>query len=371
MPEPRTVVLQPRRVEPRKILTVGGLLVALAAWTLWGRTPRAPAVEAVGLSGEVQGTLFHIRLAEPALSTQRLDAVGAAIRQTLDEVNRQMSLWDPESEICRFNRAPAGDAMPVAEGFAACTRFALDLARQSGGAFDPTIRPLLRLWGFGGPEGPREDDPPEAEQAAARAKCGWPRLTLDGGGLRKGADGVELDLNAVAQGYSVDAVSRRILDLGVTNFFVEIGGEVFASGRNASGDPWRIGVDEPRPDAMPGEHLAGILHVSGCAVATSGGYRNRRPGAGGGTVTHIFDARTGRPSPRERLSVTVVAPDCLTADGLSTTLFILGPDEGLPWLATNHPSAEALFVSMADDDGPVTMRSSPGFLRQTAMTPGR
>jgi len=365
------VVIQPRRMEPRKIAVVGGILVALTVWALWFRPPPATPVETVELSGEVQGTFFHIRLADPSLSTQRLDAVGTAVRQSLDEINRQMSLWDPESEICRFNRAPPGSPFPVAAGFAACTRFALDLARQSGGAFDPTLRPLLRLWGFGGPEGPRTDDPPEADQRAAFAKAGWRRVTLEPGGLRKDADGVELDLNAVAQGYSVDVVSRRILELGVTNFFVEIGGEVYVSGRNASGSPWRIGIDEPRPDALPGEHLAGILHISGCAVATSGGYRNRRAGAGGRAVTHIFDARTGRPSARERLSVTAVADDCLTADGLSTALFILGPDEGLPWLATHYPGAEALFVSMAGDDGPVTTRASPGFLRRTSMTPGR
>ncbi len=370
MPGGRTMVIQPRRMEPRKIVTVGGILLALAAWSMWGRAPLAPAVEAVELSGEIQGTFFHIRLAEPSMPTQQLDAVGAAIRQTLEDVNRQMSLWDPESEICRFNRSAPGSAVAVSEGFATCTRLALDLAQRSGGAFDPTIRPLLRLWGFGGPEGPRTEEPPEADHAAARARCGWRNVTLDASGLRKHADGVELDLNAVAQGYSVDAVALRILALGVTNFFVEIGGEVYVSGRNASGDPWRIGVDEPRPDAMPGDHLAGILHVSGCAIATSGGYRNRRAGTGGRTITHIFDARTGRPSHRERLSVTVVAPDCLTADGLSTTLFILGPDEGLPWLAANHPDAEALFVSMAGDDGPVSARSSPGFLRRTSMTPG-
>jgi thiamine biosynthesis lipoprotein len=357
-------------VEPRKIVTVGGILVALAAWSMWGRTPTTPAVDAVELSGEVQGTFFHIRLAEPALSTQRLAAVSTAVREILDGINRQMSLWDPESSLCRFNRAPAGPSMPIPEDFAACTRFALELAQTSGGAFDPTLRPLLRLWGFGGPEGPRTDAPPEAEQEAVRARCGWRLIGLDSGGLRKSADGVELDLNAVAQGHSVDVVARQILAMGVTNFFVEIGGEVFVSGRNASGDPWRIGIDEPRPDSLPGEHLAGILHISGCAVATSGGYRNRRTDAGGSSITHIFDARTGRPSPRERLSVTVVAPDCLTADGLATTLFILGPDEGLPWLATNHPSAEALFVAMTGDDSPPTLRASGGFLRRTAMTPG-
>lgn len=358
------VVLQPRPLRPLRMIFAAGVLAALAVWTLFFRHPPAGGAEVVEISGEEQGTLFHIKIAGTDLTTQRVEAVTAAIGDCLGRINREMSLWDPASEICRFNESPAGTPFAASTGFASVARFALSLAGQTGGAFDPTIGPLIRLWGFG-PGGVRTNDPPADEQRAAAARVGWRRVTVaPDGRIAKDADGVQLDLNAVAQGYSVDLVSSRILALGHTNFFVEIGGEVYASGLNALGRPWRIGIDQPRYDAVPGERLEGVMNVSGVGVATSGDYRHFRREDRGPSISHIFDPRTGRPVAREQTSVTAIAPDCMTADGLSTTLFVLGPDEGLRWLAKNHPEAHALFI-VSRSDGEFDEIPSPGFSAAT------
>jgi thiamine biosynthesis lipoprotein len=252
----------------------------------------------------------------------------------------------------------------VSPRFAALARFALDLARQSDGVFDPTLGPLVKLWKFH--DGERRKTPPEeAEIAAARARTGWRQVRVSGDGrLTKERAGLELDFNAFAPGFASDEVAGLIAAMGITNCFVEIGGEVRATGRNPNGERWRIGLDQPVPGAEPGARLEGVLLIDEGAVATSGGYRNFVASGKTGGWTHIFDPREGRPVPRPRTSVTVVAPDCRTADALSTTLFVLGPDAGLPWLAKHYPQADALFVA-AEDDGRITERPSPGFLRRT------
>lgn len=348
------VLLQPRRPNPVRMLVAAGVLAALAVWTLWFRQPNSPtrhppAGELIEISGDEQGTQFHIKIFDANLPTQRVEAASAAIGDCLAEINREMSLWDPRSEISRFNREPAGPPFAAATSFVAVTRFALDLAGQTGGVFDPTIGPLIKLWGFG-PGGGRTNEPPADEQRAVAARVGWRHVTTPAADrLAKDADGVQLDLNAVAQGYSCDLVASRIAALGFTNFFVEIGGEVYASGHNSQGEPWRIGIDQPRYDAVPGERIEGVLHVTDVGVATSGDYRHFRKESSGRSISHIFDPRTGRPVEREQTSVTVVAPDGMTADGLATALFVMGPEEGLRWLEQAHPEACALFIVFRGD----------------------
>lgn len=358
---PPPVLIQPRKPRARNILIVGGLLLGLTVWHTWFRTPPGTDGGTIDLSGGTQGTWFTIRIVDTGLSGARRMAAERAIKESLAMIERQMSLWEEASEINRFNRAPENEWMEVSDEFATCAAFALDLAKRSGGAFDPTLRPLLRLWGFG-PDGVASDPPAEAELRAAAERTGWHRVAVGmPGRMSKTTPGVELDLNAVAKGYTSDIVAQRLMEMGIDRFLVEIGGEIAAAGLNANGGPWRIGIDEPRPDAWPGERLAGVIRIDGGAVATSGGYRNRRRQSDASTLIHILDPRTGRPIAMERMSVTVTAPDCMTADGLATALFVMGPDEGLPWLAEHYPAAAALFLSLPDPERPLEIRASPNF----------
>ena len=388
---PMPVLIQPRRFRPARMIAPLLFVGALAAVT-WSRSPATPAVlfsearplrrgtavqaltfpggrDAAGalrsdalLAGETMGTVFHIRLIRPGLAAQALDRLVLAIEDALVEVNRQMSPYQPDSEISRFNRADAGEAVPISPAFARVIAVSLDLSRASGGAFDPTVAPLVNLWGFG-TSGRREQPPDAAEVSNAFARVGWRHVEAAGPqALRKARAGVELDLSAVAKGYGVDAAADTLTAAGVTNFFVEVGGEVRASGFNAAGRPWRIGIDRPRRDALPGDDLEGVLHLTRGAVATSGDYRNFLEGPEGRAYAHIFDPRAGRPIESPPTSVSVLAPDCLLADGLATTLFVMGPEDGLAWLPRHYPQAEALFV-VRQPDGFFREYATPGFQR--------
>ncbi len=343
------------------MLITAGVLVAFTLWTSRRAPPNLPAVS---WGGETQGTQFHVRIVEPP-SNAPPDEWHRIVAGVLDRIDRTFSRWRADSELSRLNATTTAVTVIEDEALGSVAAFALQLAEQSGGAFDPTLAPLLRLWGFG--PGPTPAlPPPEEALSDARQRVGWQLVELRreacGWAMRRQAP-VELDLDAVAQGFTADAVAEALRARGATNFMVEVGGEVVVSGHNAERRPWRIGVDLPLPDTLPGERLAGVLHVTDCGIATSGGYRRRRSG-GGDPAIHIFDGRLGRPLTRERMSVTVVACDGLTAVGLATAALILGPEEGVAWLAKRWPDAEALFLEVGPD-GAVRETTTPGFAART------
>jgi len=343
------------------LLAAAGLAIALGVrWR--GGPAGGPVVE---LSGGTMGTTYHIAVAEPGWEGPRLDALTSAVAACLAEMDRQMSVYRPDSEISRVNAAGAGEAVEVSADFAGVLSFALDVARRSGGVFDPTVAPLVEVWGFGA-NGRRAPPPGPAEIEAARADVGHGLVRVEGRRVVKDRPGTRLDLNAIAPGYGVDAVSRALRSLGATNYFVEIGGEVHAAGLNAFGKPWRIGVDYPSWDALPGDSLLGVLHLSGAAVATSGNYRNYRADADGARYTHILDPRTGQSLRRPQTSVSVVARDAMTADALATTLFVMGPDDGLPWLRREFPGVEAYFVLREGAKDALREAETPGFRAATS-----
>lgn len=362
---PRPHVIQPRRVRPWQMLWAGGLIVALFVWTVHLRAPTRPSAEAHTLNGLTMGTTWTIRIADPNLRPEDLPSLRAEVEAVFVEINRQMSTYDPASEISRFNDGPAGVERTVSAEVARVARFALNLAEKSGGAFDPTIGPLVELWGFGRPP-PRPQPPSDAEIAEVLEAVGYRKVTLtEDGRLSKAHGRLRLDLNAVAKGYGADAAAEVLSRRRLRNFYVEVGGEVVARGERPGGGPWRIGVDRPEADSPPGAAIERVLHVRDFAVATSGDYRNfRRDEATGEPYAHIFDPRTGRPVRRMAGSVTVIAEDCLKADGLATALYVLGPDEGIAWLGLNFPEADALFI-LRRPDGTLEQRGTAEFDART------
>ncbi len=338
-------IIQPRRFHPGKALLVAAVIVVFYLYTY---TRPAPPFE-WDYTGGTMGTSFTVKfLGPPDLSTNRLQEIRSGIDIVLEEVNRQMSTWMNDSEISVFNRLGAGVEFPVSPAFAEVAGRAVELNRDTGGAFDPTLDPLIRLWGFEGGKPART--PGEQEISAALASTGVRHLTVGRDSLKKSIPGLQLNLSAIAKGFGVDAVGRFHDTQGVTNFFVEIGGEVTARGVNRAGRSWRIGIELPDPDAVRGESFAAILNVSGVGVATSGDYRNFFTGDDGVRYSHIFDPRTGRPVRSSLGSVTVIARDCMTADGLATALFVMGSDEGTVWAETQN-GIEACFVVHTADGG--------------------
>ncbi len=336
-------------------IMIGGIgLIACAALF-----DRVPLTTQPVWSGFTQGTTYSIKIANHAMSRYAQRRLRQAVDKTLAEISRQMSLYDPASEISQFNRNTSTSAVEVSFFLADACRMALDISGKSGGAFDPTLNPLLDLWGFGIRPKPVSVPGPE-EIRSAMEQIGYENIAvISNRWIQKNKPTLQLNLNAIAQGYSVDAMARLLAGEGLTNFMVEIGGEVVTRGRNAHGQNWRIGINQPERDSLPGADLAGILCLSDQAVSTSGDYRNFHVDESGHYYSHILDPRAGIPVTNGMASVTVVAGNCALADALATALFVLGPEQGALCL-TNFPGASALFIRR-EADGQFTRTLTPGF----------
>ncbi len=322
---------------------------AMALLAVAGCHAAAPTLEVHELRGEALGTTWMVkwRGASPG-------GVREAVERALDEVDRRMSTFRDDSELAAIRRADG--PVPVSEETAEVVEEALRLAEATGGAFDPTVQPLVELWGIHGPR--RTAPPTDAEIAAATARVGWHRVRLGRdpeGRPTIDAGGTALDLSAIAKGHAVDRVSHALSALHLPDHLVEVGGEVRAMGRGPAG-PWRLGIDRPVEGLAPGQQLAGVAVLTNVAMATSGNYRNAYE-VEGQRVVHTLDPRTGRPALGRVASATVVAPDCRTADGWATALMVLGPDQGLP-LVEARPDLDALLLLAGPDGRFEAVRSS-------------
>jgi len=248
-----------------------------------------------------------------------------------------LSNWTTTSEVARLNREAAAGATPVQEDAARVLEAALRVGRESAGAFDITVEPLVRAWGFLGGR-PRVPAPAEAE--AAFARVGLHQLEFDPAArtLRFAREGVRIDLGGIAKGYAVDRAAEVLAAHGVRDALVDISGNMAALGAPAGAPHWRIGIRDPR-DRMP---YFARLRFDRPGISTSGKYE-QFVAADGRTYGHIMDPRSGRPA-EGLISVTVLAPSAMEADAWSTALFVLGPAEARR-VAVERAELEAILVS--------------------------
>jgi thiamine biosynthesis lipoprotein len=230
-----------------------------------------------------------------------------------------MSTYIESSEISRFNRALPDTPTSVSASTVAVFQASLHLQRFSEGHFDPTVMPLVRLWGFGPDERSGAPDPEAIEAALAKVGIGAIELDVENGTLTKKSP-VELDFSAIAKGYGVDAVAELLLQQGIKGFLVEIGGEVRVGGTKPDGSPWRVGIERPE---MAGRSAQMVVDLKGLSIATSGDYRNYFE-QDGVRYSHTLDPRTGYPVMSRLASVSVLAETCMQADGLATALMAMG-----------------------------------------------
>lgn len=306
------------------------------------------------LGGRSMGTTWSVKLVAPR--GRDLHPLHACIQAALDRVVAQMSTWEADSDISRYNRAPAGSWHHLPDEFHAVLSAALEIAQASEGAFDPTVGPMVELWGFGA-AGTRQRVPEAQAIALASLRCGWQRLQLDGRRvLQPGA--AALDLSGIAKGFGVDCVHRALLRSGIDSALIEVGGELFGYGRKPDGSAWRVLV-ESAPDEDAGSALPPrVLALDGLAVATSGD-RWHRFDADGTRYTHTFDPRTGAPVPHAPAAVTVLAPHAMQADAWATAMTVLGVDAGL----AHARKAELAVRFLARKDGILLESMSPAFER--------
>lgn len=321
---------EPRPLNVRKTVILGGILIAFFVYTYFIR--EVPGTANPVFRGQTMGTTYEVKIVGSTLSAGELQALGDDMDALLQDLNRQMSTWLPDSEISRFNQAPANVPVTISPDFKEVVSNALELHADTNGAFDPSLGPVINLWGFG-EDGSIVEMPHDEAIADALSRCGMHHVSLtDDGSLVKTVNGLQINLSAIAKGYGADLVSGLLVMKGLEDHYVEIGGEVVVRGTNLTGDPWRIGIERPDPSLAPGSDLVGVVHLVDRAVATSGDYRNFRVDRTGGRRSHIIDPATGAPVSHDLVSVSVIAPTCTTADGIATAVMVMGPDRGLAWL---------------------------------------
>jgi thiamine biosynthesis lipoprotein len=275
-------------------------------------------------SGPTMGTTWSVKTMGLPDGASR-EQIQSDIGLILETVNNQMSTYQADSSISRFNQGEADSWHALQPDFFRVLEYALSLAEQTGGAYDPTVGPLVNLWGFGPDAGP-EALPSAEDIAAAAGQTGWQKLELDAGRRAvKQPGGLYLDLSSVAKGFAVDKIADYLITRGVDSFLVEVGGELRGQGSKPGGRPWRIAIEQPlrgvrRPDK--------VVALNDQAIATSGDYRNFRR-VNGELYSHTIDPRTGRPVAHQLALVSVLADSCMQADALATALEVLGPQAGL------------------------------------------
>ncbi len=270
------------------------------------------------------GTYWSVRCDIDA----RIDA--EALRQRLaaavDQVDRQMSPWQPDSDLTRLNQAPPDQWLALPDQILEVLGRALEIARASDGAFDPAVGALVDAWGFGAV---RDTPDPAAIRAAARVPWRpayqWLELDRAGGRACKRAP-LKLDLCGIAKGYAVDRMAAVLKCNGVAHALVALDGELRACGTQADAEPWAVALESPQPGCRA---VHGVLELQDLSVATSGDYR-RFVEVGNVRLAHSMDGRRARPVNNAVASVTVLAADCTSADAWATALLVAGPDEGLP-----------------------------------------
>lgn len=322
----------------------------------------ARAPQELVLSGPTMGTTYSVKVAAPPAGIDG-STVRTAIDQVLDRIDRDMSGYRDDSTISRFNASTSTDWFEVPHDLIQVVSEALTVAELSQGALDITVAPLVNLWGMGA-AGPRTGLPSDAQIALAQARVGYRKLEIreDTPALRKQAPELTVDLNAVAPGYAVDLLYARLVSMGLTNFMIDIGGEVRARGRNAKGELWRIAVERPI-DAEPVPYA--ILQLDDMAVTTSGEYRHYVV-HDGHRYSHTIDPRTGRPVEHALLSVVVVSPTALQADAWATAFNVLGEEAG--YALAQQRAMPVMFIVDAGA-GQLASRMTPQFKKYVTPAP--
>lgn len=295
------------------------------------------------LSGPTMGTSFSVAIV--AASHFDRAALQSRVDATLDDVDRRMSTYRPDSELVAFNDSMSRDWVPVSRELCEAVEAALDFSHMSGGVFDITVGPLVNLWGFG-PGSSRTEPPDDATIEETKLMTGWRKLHIDCArpAMRKDIGTVRVDLSGYAKGLAADELAALLDDSGIDNYLVEIGGELRVRGLNAAGEHWRIAIE--RPDELR-RSIAQIIRISNIAVATSGDYRNFFEYAGR-RYSHTIDPRTGRPVTHNLASVTVIAERAADADALATALMVLGPEAG-PAFAERHRISAYFLIRNGND----------------------
>ncbi len=293
------------------------------------------------LQGRTMGTTYNIKV----VATKE-QIVGLKLQKQIDDalkqVNQEMSTYIPTSEISQFNQSVSTEAVEVSVGFARVLEESIRLGKLSNGKLDVTVGPLVNLWGFG-PDLRPETVPSDELLIATKKRIGLENLVLDGTKLSKKIPELYVDLSTIAKGYGVDVIAELIESNGFSNYLVEIGGELRLKGFKHTGELWVVAIEKPLTTERS---IQQYIVPKDNAMATSGDYRNYFE-ADGVRFSHIIDPATGKPIKHNLVSVTVIHPSSMTADGLSTALMVMGMEQGMAFAIENDIAA--LFIAKTEN----------------------
>lgn len=302
-------------------------------------------------TGFVFGTEYHI-------TYQSSEDLQTEIDKALAQVDTALSPFNKKSIITQVNNNKPVTLNPM---FTEVFKKAESISRETGGAFDITVAPLVNAWGFGFKTGVH---PSRQVIDSLRQFVGYNKVALTGGKIVKKDPRLMLDCSGIAKGYGVDVVANLLRNKGIENFMVEIGGEIVTSGISEKRLPWKIGVTKPTDDSLQtNQELQTVLNVTDKAMATSGNYRNFYY-KGGKKYAHTIDPKTGYPVQHSILSSTVLAKDCATADAYATAFMVTGL-KGAQAILKKHPELMVYFI-YADDKGHNQVWYSPSMKQAIA-----
>jgi len=302
--------------------------------------------------GYTQGTTYNIRY----MST---DAVNyqSDIDSILHAVDQSLSTYVEESVISKINK---NESMQTDSLFMRVFEMAVNIAKETDGTFDPTIAPVVNFWGFGFEEIAEKD---ESVLTDLMKTVGYEKLTIQDSLVVKSNPNTQIDFNAIAQGFTVDLIGEHLQKLGLTNYMIEIGGELKCHGLNADGELWRIGIDKPSENIQQ-DRFQAIIEVTDKAVASSGNYRKFKVDEETGMkYAHTINPKTGKPIQTNLLSVTIVSESCMQADALATACMIMGVEKSIEFI-NSKPELDALLI-YSDPKGEWLKYQTKGFKKMS------
>ncbi|MBC7566405.1 MAG: FAD:protein FMN transferase [Pedobacter sp.] len=306
------------------------------------------------IHGYAQGTDYTIKyFARDSIVTKN------AVDSILSQIDSSMSLYKPYSLINKLNASSGG--LRLDPHFLKVVKRSFEITKSTKGKFDITVKPLVQVWGFGAK--PIQDFPDSLTIKQILPCVGMQNLSLDGSFLRKSKPCIQVDVNGIAQGYSVDVVASYLLMNGVTSFVVEIGGELRIKGTKPDGSHFRIGIEGPGDGLNLEPAIKHVIELSNGAITTSGNYRKYLQ-QGSKKIFHLIDPKTGYPLQNSIISATLYAKDAITADGYDNALMAMEVNEAMTFIKS-HRDLEA-YIIYRQKDGNISDTLTAGFKKLIA-----
>jgi thiamine biosynthesis lipoprotein len=314
------------------------LIAIIAVWFYRNQSQSIDSqanVPSIQVQGETMGTTYTIKYIDPQNRNLKKE-----IDSILIAFNQSLSTYIPDSEISIFN-SKADSIQFQSPFFYPVLKRSKEIFERSEGAFDPTVMPLVKAWGFG-PN--RKDQIEKPKIDSLLLLIGFENLEFDEKKVKKLKKNVQIDFNAIAQGYGVDVIGDFLEENKISNYMIEIGGEVLCKGKNEDGKLWSIGIENPQFEEKGGQQVQAIIQLDNQALATSGNYRKFYL-KDGKKYAHTIHPKTGYPVQHSLLSATVVASDAISADAYATSMMVLGKDKAIELAKT-----EGLEIFLVYDD---------------------